>query len=65
MRLTIPLSDASSDALRRLASHEYRDPRMQAKLLLEQAIRDRAERAGTTPTDDLAASGSPAAERPA
>ena len=49
MRLTIPLSDASSDALRRLASHEYRDPRMQAKLLLEQAIRDRA---GALPAAD-------------
>ncbi len=59
MRLTIPLSDASSDALRRLASHEYRDPRMQAKLLLEHAIRDRAER--TAPPEDTLITGSPAA----
>jgi hypothetical protein len=42
VRLTIPLSDASSDALRRLASREYRDTRMQAKYLLEQAIHERA-----------------------
>jgi hypothetical protein len=59
VRLTIPLSDATGDVLRRLASHEYRDPRMQAKLLLEQAIRDRA---GTVPTDehDLTDADSPA-----
>jgi hypothetical protein len=43
VRLTIPLSDASSDTLRRLASREYRDPRMQAKLLLEEALRNRAD----------------------
>jgi hypothetical protein len=49
VRLMIPLSDASSDALRRLASREYRDPRMQAKLLLEQALR---ERAGPLQADD-------------
>jgi hypothetical protein len=49
VRLTIPLSEASSDALCRLASREYRDPRMQAKLLLEQALR---ERAGALQADD-------------
>jgi hypothetical protein len=61
VRLTIPLSDASSDALRRLASREYRDTRMQAKFLLEQAIRERATQEATTSTDDqrLTRSGSP------
>lgn len=38
MRIVIPLSDASSDALRELAGREFRDPRMQAKLLLERAL---------------------------
>jgi hypothetical protein len=41
MRVVIPLSDASSDALRRLASEEFRDPRMQAKLILERALLER------------------------
>jgi hypothetical protein len=49
VRITIPLSDASCDALRRMAYESYRDPKMQAKFLLEQAIR---ERAGALPTDD-------------
>ena len=53
MRITIPLSDASGDALRALASREYRDPRMQAKYLLEQAIRDR--NAGAAPAPNQAA----------
>jgi hypothetical protein len=55
VRLTIPLSDASSDELRRLASQEYRDTRMQAKFLLEQAIR---ERAGALPSDKRLATAS-------
>ncbi len=41
MRLSIPLSDASSDALRRLAYRELRHPQMQAKFLLEEALRAR------------------------
>ena len=41
MRLSIPLSDASSDALRRLAYRELRHPQMQAKYLLEEALRAR------------------------
>ena len=47
MRITIPLSDASSDALRRLASKEVRPPQMQAKYLLEEALR----RAGALPSE--------------
>jgi hypothetical protein len=63
VRLTIPLSDATGDALRRLASQEYRDTRMQAKFLLEQAIHDRA---GALPADDrLTEAGSPATREPA
>ena len=49
MRLVITLCDASSDALRELASREYRDPRQQAKYLLEQAIRERS--AGALPAE--------------
>jgi hypothetical protein len=45
LRITIPLSDASADALRELASREYRDPRSQAKLILERELRT----AGTLP----------------
>jgi hypothetical protein len=41
MRIVVPLTDAGADALRRLASRELRDPRMQAKLLLEEALRQR------------------------
>jgi len=41
LRLSIPLSDASSDALRRLAYRELRHPQMQAKYLLEEALRAR------------------------
>ena len=47
MRIYIPLSDASSDALRRLASQEVRPPQMQAKYLLEEALR----RAGALPAE--------------
>ena len=47
MRLSIPLSDASSDALRRLAYRELRHPQMQAKYLLEEALRAR----GILPTE--------------
>jgi predicted transcriptional regulator len=39
LRITIPLSEDTGDALRQLASRECRDPRMQAKFLLERAIR--------------------------
>jgi len=41
MRIYVPLSDASGDALRRLASQEVRPPQMQAKYLLEEALRAR------------------------
>ncbi len=57
MRITIPLSEASGDELRRLASQEFRDPRMQAKLILERELaRDsaptahRADKAATAAT---------------
>jgi hypothetical protein len=49
VRITIPLSEASGDALRVLASREYRDPRQQAKYLLEQTIRERS--AGALPAE--------------
>jgi hypothetical protein len=52
LRITIPLSESSVDALRELASRECRDPRMQAKFLLERAIRGSAKlpREGVTLT---------------
>jgi hypothetical protein len=39
VRLTIPLSQDSGDRLRQLAAQECRDPQMQAKYLLECALR--------------------------
>jgi hypothetical protein len=50
MRITVPLNEACGDALRRLASQEFRDPRMQAKLILERELR-RAGAAERTATD--------------
>ncbi len=50
MRITVPLNEACGDALRRLASQEFRDPRMQAKLILERELR-RAGAAEQTATD--------------
>ncbi len=50
MRITIPLNDACGDALRRLASQEFRDPRMQAKLILERELK----RVGALPTEPAA-----------
>jgi hypothetical protein len=58
-RIVIQISDASRDDLVRLASRDYRDPRMQAKYLLEQAIRDRS--AGTRPADNPATDPRPTA----
>jgi hypothetical protein len=47
MPIYVPLDRDAMERLRSLASHEHRHPRMQAKLLLEQAIR---ERAGSSPS---------------
>lgn len=60
MRVTIPLSDASGDALRRLAWKELRPPQMQAKYLLEEALRARdilptEQDAADRPSDQAAA----------
>jgi hypothetical protein len=41
LRITIPLTEDTGDALRLLASREYRDPRNQARLLLVEALRAR------------------------
>ncbi len=38
VRLVIPLSPATTDALARLTSNEFREPRMQAKLILEREL---------------------------
>ena len=56
MPIYVALDRDAMERLRRLAAREYRNPRLQAKLLLEQAIRDRAEHAA--PTDDKRTTGS-------
>ena len=61
MRITIPLSDATGDALRRLASQEFRDPRMQAKLILEREL----QRAGALPAEQTDSDRPSTSDRPA
>ena len=40
VKVVIPLGPASRAAFDRLAARELRDPRMQAKLMLERALRE-------------------------